>query len=71
MLSCCAPSPADFGRGSKDGLNRERLAFVGVMKDARPADCLPSLLDSVFDASTATEAVGDSLRRFAGEESIA
>lgn len=30
-----AASPADLGRGSKLGLNRERLAFVGDRKEAR------------------------------------
>ena len=71
----CAPLPADFGRGRRLGLNRARLAFVGDKKDARfGVVCgAPRVTGSSpgGDALTATDAVGDSLRRFEGEVSIA
>jgi hypothetical protein len=54
---------ADFDRGSRDGLKRERLARVGDRKEGRVGVWLVRF-------GTGTEAVGDVLRLFGVLEDI-
>ena len=75
-IGCCAPPPMGTFRGSRDGWNRARLAFVGERKFARfgVVSRLVGLAGNwsriASVVSIGSEAVGDVFRRFLGYESI-